>query len=201
MAMYFQNINVDDVTIGPEEFGNNGGKYRKLSYKNGQLKDVQLGAGLKDLVRCPYGIEPVAQEQPDKYCIKIDANSDLTAFVQALDAKVIEAVNDSSLTHRSTLRIGTISNNMKIKILPDTTILVTTMKNESSMTKPVTGSMQDITYNSMILPIIKIVGGVYFINENYGTSVVASQVLVVKGVNSHTAVDFCLGDGVTMDSD
>ena len=70
MAVYFKNINVDEIVIGDEESGNNGGKYRKVSYKGGQLKGLQLGGGINDLLRCPYGIEPVAQNQPDKFCIK-----------------------------------------------------------------------------------------------------------------------------------
>lgn len=199
MATYFGNINTSQIVIGPEETGNNGGKYRKVSYNNNQVKDVQLGASVHDLVRCPFGIEPVAQNQPDKFCIKIDANEKLSKFIQEIDEKVISAVNDASLTHRSTLRIGTISNNLKIKVQPDTTVLLTTLKSQNVLTQPTQGTMKDITPNSMILPIVKIQGGVYYIEENYGTSIVATQILVVEGDFTSNTVSFCLGDNISME--
>ena len=199
MATYFKNIDMNQILIGDEEQGNNGGKYRKVSYKGGQLKGIQLGSGVNDLIRCPFGIEPVAQNQPDKFCIKLEANEHLSTFIQTLDQKVIDCVNDSKLTHRSTLKLGTISNNLKIKIQPDTQILITTMKSPSVLTPPAKGSMKDITPNSMVLPIIKIQGGVYFIEDNYGTSMVATQVLIVNGSPSSETIEFCLGDGVKME--
>ena len=199
MARYFGEIDTDKIIIGDEEIGNNGGKYRKISYDGQQMKDIQLGASVNDLLRCPFGIEPVSQNAPDKFCFKVEANDNLTKFIQELDAKVIQSVNDETLTHRSTLRIGTMSNNIRIKILPDTQFLMTFKKSDTVMTQPTIASKEDITANSMVLPIIKIQNGVYYIEENYGTSIVATQVLIVNGHNTNEHVNFLFGTDITME--
>ena len=80
MARYFGEIDTDKIIIGDEEIGNNGGKYRKISYDGQQMKDIQLGASVNDLLRCPFGIEPVSQNAPDKFCFKVEANDNLTKY-------------------------------------------------------------------------------------------------------------------------
>lgn len=199
MARYFGEIDTSKIFIGDVEFGNNGGRYKRISYDGQQIKDIQLGASVNDLLRCPFGIEPVAANAPDKFCFKVDANENLTKFIQDLDAQVIQSVNDETLTHRSTLRVGTLNNNLRIKILPDTQFLTTTKKSENVFTQPATGFKEDITPNSMLLPIIKIQNGVYYIEENYGTSIVATQVLIVKGHNTNEHVPFLFGNNITME--
>lgn len=180
MATHFSNINLSELVIGPIETGNNGGKYKTVSYKNAQVKDVQLGESVYDTLRCPFGVEAVAPDQPNKLCIKLDAPEPLAQFIRGIDDAVIKSVNDSSLVHRSTLKTGTMNSTLKLKLPPDTQIFVTTLSN-GKMTNPINGSKEDIIPGCRVLPIIKIQGGVYFVESNYGTSMVATQILIVKG--------------------
>ena len=191
MATFYKDIVFSDIKVGPEETGNNGGKYRKISYNGNQLKDVQLGKDVNDLLKCPYGVEPVAQDQPNKFCVKVDVSADLAQFIRSMDDLVISSVNAPGLTHRSTLRsVNAQQDSLKIKILPETQVFV--MNKKEKYSRPELGTTADIKAGSMILPIIKIQGGVYFIESNYGTSMVATQILVVNGAQS--TMHFNLGD-------
>ena len=65
---------------------------------------------------------------------------------------------------------------------------------------PTRGTIEDMTPNSMLLPIVRVQGGVYFMSTMYGTSLVADSVLVLKDAEaSHGAsAEFDLGDDVEM---
>lgn len=199
MAVYFGKINVDDIVFGPTERGTNGNKYKRMSYNNAQLKDIQLGEDINDLLTCPYGVEPVSAQVKDKFCIKLVANEKLAKFVMSIDEKVIEEVDSADLVHRSVFRSAMIDT-VKIKLAPDVDILVTQLKGTNKITPPVAGTLTDVTSNCTLLPIVKFQGGVYFIEDSYGTSIVASKILVVKNAKS-AASAFDLGAGVSMEVD
>lgn len=200
MATYFDNIDFSKLSIGPIETGNNGGKYMKVSYNGDQLKNVQLGVSVHDTLRCPFGSEPVSQDQPNKLCIKVEVSDKLKKFVESIDALVKNAVKDDSLTHGSTLREGSMTT-LKLKIMQDTQIFVTTLK-DNKITPPKPATVSDITPNSQVLPIMKIQGGVYFIENRYGTSMVATQILVVNGVETQQpSISFSLGNDVMISED
>ena len=195
---YFGDIDLSKIEIGPLECTHNGGKFQKISYPNingqsGQFKDIQLGKDVHDIVRCPFGIESVSQEQTNKLCIKINVDTKLYNFIKSLDKKVIDAVDNSSFTHRSTLKESQI-NTMKIKIMPDTQIFLTSFKENNVLSRPVVGNLDDIKPGCKLLPIVKIKGGIYFVDSYYGTSIVASQILIIGGSNPE--VQFSFGDVV-----
>jgi len=200
MATHFTNIDLTKLNIGQIETGNNGGKYMRVSYNGDQLKNVQLGESVHDTLRCPFGSEPVSQDQPNKFCIKLEVSNHLKTFIETIDSTVKQAVNDNSLTHRSTLRDGTMSTTLKLKIMQDTQIFTTTLK-DNKITAPKQASISDITPNSQILAIMKIQGGVYFIENNYGTSMVATQILVVNNADQGQTMSFALGNDITISED
>ena len=200
MATHFEKIDVSKLTIGTIETGNNGGKYMKVSYDGDQLKNVQLGESVHDTLRCPFGSEPVSQDQPNKLCIKVEVSDKLKKFVESIDTLVKNAVKDDSLTHGSTLREGSMSTTLKLKIMQDTQIFVTTLK-DNKITPPKPATVSDITPNSQVLPIMKIQGGVYFIENRYGTSMVATQILVVNGGEAQPSISFSLGNDVMISED
>ena len=74
------------------------------------------------------------------------------------------------------------------------------MWKDGKLTTPTRGTIEDITANSMVLPIVRVQGGVYFMSTVYGTSLVADSVLVLKDAKaSHGAsAEFDLGDDVEM---
>lgn len=194
MALNFESVDLSKIAIGPIETGNNGGKYMRFAFNGEQFKNIQLGASVQDTMRCKFGAEPVAVDQPTKLCIKMDVTEKVKAFIVSIDDKVKAAVNDESMNHRSTLREGTQNTTLKLKILPETQVFTTTLK-DNKMTQPKSASTSDITPNCQVLPIIKIQGGVYFIEGSYGTSMVATQVLVVNGEKTEE-VPFALGNDV-----
>jgi hypothetical protein len=204
MATYFANIDLSKIVIGATETGNNGNEYKQIAYNGQQLKNVQLGNGVLDLIRCPFGVEAVSAKQTDKFCVKIDASPTLASFFNEIDQRVIASVDDPTMTHRSPLKTNGNYATLKIKIQSDTQISTTEFvddkKNKISAFK--TGTKDDIVAGSMILPIIKFQGGVYFLKDEsdtfFGTSIVATQILVVKNAATPAAtVGFDLGD-VTM---
>tara|TARA_B100000482_G_scaffold190996_1_gene175207 strand:+ start:1769 stop:2368 length:600 start_codon:yes stop_codon:yes gene_type:complete len=194
MATLFTNIDVNKLLIGAVETGNNGGKYMRISYNGDQLKNIQLGESVNHTLRCPFGSEPVSQDQPTKLCIKVEASDKLKSFIESIDTSVKAAVKDDALTHRSTLREGSFTT-LKLKIMQDTQIFVTTLK-DNKITPPKPGTADDIKPNSQVLPIMKIQGGVYFIENNYGTSMVASQILVVDGEQQQQNLSFDFGNDI-----
>ena len=74
------------------------------------------------------------------------------------------------------------------------------MWKDGKLTTPTAGTIEDITPNSMVLPIVRVQGGVYFMSAIYGTSLVADSVLVLKDAEAaHGAIaEFDLGDDVEM---
>ncbi len=202
MATVFTKIEMNKIDVGPEETGNNGGKYRKLSYNNGQFKDIQLGESIQDTIRCPFGVESASQSDPTKLHIKLDISPKLASFITAFDDVVKKSVNDTSMTHTSALKTNGQYNTLKVKVVPETNILVTTLKDGNKITTPVPGKIHDIRLGSMILPIVKVQGGVYYINTEdkgtlYGTSFVVTQILVVHNPQK---TEFALGDVVMEDA-
>ena len=196
MATHYSNIDVNKLIFGDIETGRNGGKYMPLSYEGNQFKNVQLGESVYDTLRCPFGYEAVSQERPNQYCIKVEVSDKLKSFIESIDASVKKAVNNDSLFHRSTLREGNMSTTLKIKLMPDTEIFIATLENNKI--SPKKSSITEITPNSQIIPIIKIQGGVYFIEENYGTSIVATQILIVQGIKNEAEFSFSLGNDITV---
>ena len=67
------------------------------------------------------------------------------------------------------------------------------------------GTVEDIEPGVFLLPVIRIQGGVYFINRTYGTSLVASAILVVKNLDcvetNKEPLEFNLGDVEMVDDE
>jgi hypothetical protein len=183
MATYFGNIDISKIQIGQEEQGKNGGTYRKVSYLGKQFEDVQLCSNVFTALRCTYGVEAASMEQPEKLCLKLEVDSNLCQFVQEIDDLVVKSVNDPNKKHISILKEGQGNPTIKVKLLPSTQVMVTNLRGDK-ITQPTEGSLNDIQRGSMIVPIVKIQGGVYFIEDRFGTSIVATSILVVNSTPS-----------------
>ena len=85
---------------------------------------------------------------------------------------------------------------LKVKIAEGsraTSVMVTSIQ-DGKYTPKVPGTVDDIKPGSKLLPILRVQGGMYFINRTYGLSFVADKVLVVKEVTSASEDDFNFGD-------
>ena len=89
---------------------------------------------------------------------------------------------------------------LKVRILPDgkraTEIFVAQLV-DGKITKPVKGSLDDVKGECLVLPILRVQGGVYFLQKQFGCSLVASKLLVLQQERSTT--DFAFGDVVMVD--
>ena len=63
------------------------------------------------------------------------------------------------------------------------------------------GTEADIKQGDKVLPKLKIKSGVFFLNRDFGISFVASELLVVKGVDASTSSGFDLGGVEVADSE
>ena len=74
---------------------------------------------------------------------------------------------------------------------------------DGKLTPPTPVTIADITRDCLVLPLIRIQGGVYFINRMYGTSLVAAHILVIKmpGDSSTTQHTLDLGDVEMVEAD
>ena len=87
---------------------------------------------------------------------------------------------------------------LKIRVFQDgkapTEVQVTTWTNDGKLTPFTNGSLEDVK-GGMVLPIIKIQGGVYFVQKNFGTSLAASRLLVIRdATGQQSSSEFELGD-------
>ena len=60
-------------------------------------------------------------------------------------------------------------------------------------------TLDDVKGECLVLPIIRVQGGVYFLQKQFGCSLVASKLLVLQQERSTT--DFAFGDVVMVDSE
>ena len=87
-----------------------------------------------------------------------------------------------------------------------TEVVVVEWKGEK-LTKPVPGTLEDIDKGSMVVPIVRVQGGVYFLaGGGFGISMVAASVMVVKGTppgasGGSSSFAFDMGGVETADSE
>lgn len=192
-AISFKNVDFSKFKVGEEEKSKSGNIYRKIEYCNTQFQNIQLSENVFTALRCQYGVESASQTNPDKLCIKLDVDNNVASFIKKLDEMIINAVNDPTFKHISILKENESGSSIKLKIQDDTRVLITNLKG-NNITQPVQGKLGDIKRGSMVVPIVKIQSGVYFISDDngdkkFGTSIVATDILVVNHSNE-TSFDF-----------
>ena len=170
-----------------------GGKMVWVSYASNQVQ-FQLGRSPKDTLRCPYGFE-ASREEPDRFHIKLELTPETKAFLVELERNTIAAAEENAMswfkksppnaTHNSCIKQQSVGRPdvVKLRVITEvknaTVVRLASWKN-GKLTKPIQGKHEDIKPDSYVLPIVKIQGGVYFVSKTYGTSLVASAVLVVN---------------------
>ena len=187
-----------------------GGRYVKVGYgpSNGQV-NFMLGLNPLDTIRTPYGAEFASPDDPTSgKVMKLELTEDKLAFMQQLEQTTIDAANTNSqayfgrpvpnATHNSAIKENGEGKPLvlKVKIAEGsraTQVMVTTLQ-DGEFTPQVPGTVDDIKPGSMLLPILRVQGGMYFINRTFGLSFVADKVLVVKEGTSASEDDFNFGD-------
>ena len=216
-ALNMNKFDMNALIYAPElKVNKAGGKYATVGY--GDLKnqvEFQLGQSPKDALRCPFGVEPVSENEPTKLQIKLNLTAEGKAFIEQLENTTLQAAATNSVSwfkkkmdadflkrdQNSAIKPSVKPEHpdmLKIRVFQDgkapTEVQVTTWTNDGKLTPFTKGSLEDVK-GGMVLPIIKIQGGVYFVQKNFGTSLAASRLLVIRDTTGQqSSSEFELGD-------
>ena len=204
----------DKLTFAAKlETNKRGGKYAQVGYDGSQVF-FQLGDSPREALRCPFGLDTPCAEEKDKRVLKLELTPATRAFLNTFDKAVVTAAERNSMEwfkkstpsadHVSSIKTqnGGLPDVVKLKVQMDgeraTKVFVSSWRNDK-ITKPVKGSLADLEkskdHDLMLLPIVRVQGGVYFMNRDYGTSLYADTVLVVKRpVEGRNSNNFEMGD-------
>ena len=196
-------IDVAEIKFGAEAIvGKDGRKNVRVSL-DGKQVEFQLGSSVHDALRCPFGVGFVSKEQGEtRKQIRIEVDGAVQAWLVQFEAAVARAAEDNCVgwfkktvapehlaeMHNSSIRpsSGDYPDLLKLRIVQDpdkrpTEVYVASLGCDGVLEQPSKGTIDDITAGSYLLPIVRVQGGVYFVNRNsFGTSLVASKVLVVR---------------------
>ena len=195
-----------------------GGKCVQVGYGAGKAQvKFQLGDSIHEALQCKYGADKCDPNDPDAGLqIKLVLTDKSKAFLEKFEAATAKAAEAHSMTwFKKKTPTAMLSSAIKpdgelevVKLKLDTksdnparrTSVKVAMWKDGKLTTPTPGTIEDITPGSMVLPIVRVQGGVWFMGAGYGTKLVAESVLVLKDPNaSHGAsTEFDLGDDVEM---
>ena len=198
-----------------------GGKCAQVGYGAGKAQvKFQLGDSVHEALLCKWGADPCDRNNPDAGLqIKLELTDKSKGFLERLEAATVAAAEANSMAwfkkKKPTAMLSSAIKPDKDDKYPDVvklrldatnpnpalrTSVKVAMWKDGKLTPPTAGTIEDITPNSMVLPIVRVQGGVYFMSAIYGTSLVADSVLVLKHVEaSHGGnAEFDLGDDVEL---
>ena len=200
-ALSIANFDLNALVYVPEPKDNTrGGKYATVGYGDAKKQvEFQLGDSPKEALRCAFGVE-APESDPNSFAFKVDITDKAKHFIQALDdATCRAAATNSPAWFKKQVDCATLKQfqNSAIKPsakpeYPDTLkicvfkdgrkkpkVEVATWK-DGKLTRPVPGTLDDVQQGVMVLPVLKIKGGVYFIKKEFGISFLAAHLLVIR---------------------
>ena len=181
---------------------------------SGARVQFQLGKRRADAMRCPWGLDKTSKDASDddtRKILKIEVSGKEKQAIERLEEATVaaafanseswfkekkplskEAVQDRFQSKLKTDDKGITTLTLKVDTDGDkkTVVKVCHVDEDGSYSKPVVGSHKDITKGCKAVPNIFIGNGVYFINKNFGTSLVASEITVVAGDNEESTTYF-----------
>lgn len=182
-----------------------GGKYAGIGIgdNNAQVK-CQL-AQFTEPLRCPFGIDADSKEAPDKRHVKLELSDGVETFLKQFDDVLVDTAVDNSFSWFKKEKISRelardklipnvkiptkegYANYVKVHIdegvesKSPTEVLECTWKGDKiGGAKP--SSLNEISRNCRIVPVVRIQGGVWFNSSNFGTKLYADSLIIIKGV-------------------
>jgi hypothetical protein len=198
-----------------------------VTYDSSWYVGFQLGA-IRTPLRCPFGIDSYENQQGVvEKSIKLELTDETLAFVKEVEGATIDAAVANSVewfgkaypkeqleeNFNSCIKAqdGGRPDCIKLKVKESgsgkTDVVRVVWKGEK-VTAPVAVTPEDVTDRSMIVPVVRIQGGVYFVGnggKTFGTSMVADGLMVVEGApddpttTAGSSVTYDLGDVETVE--
>lgn len=195
-----------------------GGKGVSVGYGAGKERvHFQLGDA-KEALRCPWGLDR-PNDPTEKAYFKLELTEETQTFVQNLESAVLGAAEANSvawfkkalspvvLDSRFTSNIKPSTKEdkpdcVKIKVVEtgkDATVVQVRHRKGHKLTKAVAGTVDDIKAGDVIVPVVRIQSGVWFMSDGktFGISLVAASLLVIKEgavASSSDTLSIDLGD-------
>ena len=179
---------------------------------SGARVEFQLGKRRADAMRCPWGLDKVKQDAPEddpRKQMKVELNAEAKVAIEKLEEATVAAAVEHSqawFKEKKPLTESAVLDRFQSKLKTDdekettmltlkvdtegarkTVVKVCSAIGEGTYSTPVLGSYEDITPGCMVVPIVRISNGVYFVNKNFGTSLVAKELVVVKDAGAATS--------------
>ena len=199
-----------------------GRKTVSMTYAGGRTVVFQLGDP-KAALRAPFGVDVYTNAAQETKSIKVELTPPTHEFIKRFEtstkaAAAAHAEEWFKKPHPPEQIAAMFSSRVReqdggarppllnLKIAESgpnkTTVAVVEWKpggagGRGKLSKPVAGNLADITRGAMVVPIVRVQGGVYFLSsKEFGTSMVAEALLVVVGEpgGSSAAPAFDLGD-------
>ena len=202
------NFDFNKLTFTEAKPNKRGGNYATVAYGDETSRvEFQLGAFPNDLLQSPWGVDSANPQDPASGLqIKVNTSPKAKTFLKALEEATLKAAEHHSTSwfkkKLAKERIAALYNpivkedesgdhpdRVALKVFEKgsqniskdlwTTVTVV-KKKRGRYTTPFEGTLADVTPNAWVLPVVKVKSGVYFMNGKFGTSLVATEILVVK---------------------
>ena len=173
-----------------------GGKFASIGYGDAkQQVKFQLG-GAKDALKCEFGIDK--DSKFGKTTLKLEVAEPQKHFVEKLETCVLDTALKSNWFKKASskdvlkermycnVKKSDDGDCIRLKIEesgPKKTSVMVAEWRDAKLTKPIDGTLEDVVAGAMVLPIVRIQGGVWFSpdGKSFGISLGADSLLVIKG--------------------
>ena len=202
------NFDFTKLTFTEAKPNKRGGNYATVAYGDETSRvEFQLGTFPNDLLQSPWGVDSANPQDPASGLqIKLNLSPSAKTFLNTLEQSILKAAEHHSISwfkkkltkDKIVALYNPIVKEDESGDHPDRVILkvfekgsqevskdlwttVTVVKKKGGKyTKPFEGTLADVTANAWVVPVVKVKSGVYFMNGKFGTSLVATEILVVK---------------------
>ena len=202
------NFDFSKLTFTEAKPNKKGGNYATLAYGDEQGRvEFQLGTFPNELLNSPWGVDDANPQDPDSgKQIKLDLSQSAKTFLNTLEQSTLKAAEHHSASwfkkklakdkiaalynpivkedetgeHPDRVALKVFEKGSE-KVSKELWTTVTVIKKKGGKyTKPFEGTLADVTPNAWVVPVVKVKSGVYFMNGKFGTSLVATEIVVVK---------------------
>jgi len=201
------NFDARKLTFTEAKPNKKGGNYATMAYENEDGRvTFQLGAMPNELLHTPFGVDDSNPQDPTSgKQVKLNLSPPAKTFLKRLEQATLDAAEQHSvswfkkkLTKDKIASLynpivkedesGEYPDRIVLKVFDKGTQNISSelwtkvfviKKKGDGYTREVEGTLADVTPNSWLIPVVKVKSGVYFMNGKFGTSLVATALVVI----------------------